>query len=77
MILRGLGWGFLPEYAIRNELKTGELKKIKYLDVMQENLYLVYPKVKANGLAFSFLRKALLASSTVLSSYPSADGAAK
>jgi DNA-binding transcriptional LysR family regulator len=77
MILRGLGWGFLPEYAIRNELKTGELKKIKYLDVMQENLYLVYPKVKASGLAFSYLRKALLASSTVLSSYPSTDCAAK
>ena len=59
MILNGLGWGYLPEYAIKEELANGEIKKIKQLDTVKENIYLIYPKVKADGKALKFLRNKL------------------
>ena len=60
MILNVLGWGYLPEYAIKEELASGDIKKIKQLDTVKENIYLVYPKVKADGKALKFLRTKLL-----------------
>ena len=60
MIVNGLGWGYLPEYAIKEDLAEGTIKKIKILDTVKENIFLLYPKVKADGKALKFLRTKLL-----------------
>lgn len=38
IIMQGLGWGYLPEHMIKDEIKSGNMKTIKISDAHQESI---------------------------------------
>lgn len=57
---RGIGHGFLPKYAVRHELKSGELVELPVAEAhKEETLYLAW-RTHDEGLALKWWREALV-----------------
>lgn len=62
MLTASLGWGFMPEHLIEQELTKGSLKILPFLDPIERDFYICHRKSHTFGPAGHYIWEQLLAS---------------